>query len=188
MPRSVRYLLPLILFLAVVVLLFKGLALDPRLVSSPLIGKAVPVFSLQRLKNPDMTFADIDFKGQVSLLNVWATWCVACRAEHPVLMELARSRVVPIYGLNYKDQRPAALSWLQRYGNPYQANAFDVDGRVGIDWGVYGTPETFLIDQQGIIRYKHVGPLSREVLQQRILPLVEQLRAAPDAPSGKVSG
>lgn len=177
MPRFVRYLLPLVLFLGVVGLLFKGLSLNPRLVSSPLIDKPAPAFSLTRLKDPDATLSDGDFSGQVSLFNVWATWCVACRAEHPLLMEIARSGVVPVYGLNYKDERAAALRWLQRIGDPYQANAFDADGRVGIDWGVYGTPETFLIDKQGIIRYKHIGPLTREVMQQKILPLVKQLQA-----------
>ena len=177
MPRFVRYLLPLALFLGVSVLLLKGLGLNPRLVESPLIDKPAPTFSLQQLKNPDSTLSDLDFKGQVSLFNVWATWCVACRAEHPLLMDLARSGVVPVYGLNYKDERSAAISWLRRIGDPYQANAFDADGRVGIDWGVYGTPETFVIDKQGIIRYKHIGPLTREVMQQTILPLVEKLKA-----------
>ena len=177
MPRFVRYLLPLVLFLGVAGLLFKGLSLDPRLVSSPLIDKPAPAFTLALLNNPETTMSDSDFRGQVSLFNVWATWCVACRAEHPVLMDLARSGKVPVYGLNYKDERPAALSWLQQIGNPYLANAFDADGRVGIDWGVYGTPETFLIDKQGIIRYKHIGPLTREIVQQEILPLVEQLQA-----------
>ena len=118
-----------------------------------------------------------DLKGKVSLFNVWATWCVACRSEHPVLMQLAETGKVAIYGLNYKDDRAEAKRWLLRYGDPYLANAFDDDGRVGIDWGVYGTPETFIVDQQGIIRHKHIGPLTREVVRDEILPLVEKLEA-----------
>lgn len=177
MPRFVRYLLPLLFFLGVAALLFKGLGLDPRLVESPLIDKSVPAFSLPKLDEPQAVFSQEDLQGQVSLLNVWATWCVACRSEHPVLMELARTGVVPVYGLNYKDQRPAALALLRQIGNPYTANAFDADGRVGIDWGVYGTPETFVVDRHGIIRYKHVGPLTRDVLRQTIMPLVQQLQA-----------
>jgi cytochrome c biogenesis protein CcmG/thiol:disulfide interchange protein DsbE len=177
MPRFVRYLAPLVIFLALAGLLYRGLSIDPRLVPSPLIGKAAPAFSLATLKDPSATLSEADFKGQVSLLNVWATWCGACRAEHPVLVQLANSGAVPIYGLNYKDQRPEALRWLQQFGDPYRANAFDADGRVGIDWGVYGAPETFVIDKQGVIRHKHVGPLTQDVLLQEILPLVDQLRA-----------
>ena len=115
--------------------------------------------------------------GEVALFNVWATWCVACRSEHPVLMQLAESGKVAIYGLNYKDDRAEAKRWLLRYGDPYLANAFDADGRVGIDWGVYGTPETFIVDQQGVIRHKHIGPLTQEVVRDEILPLVEKLEA-----------
>ena len=177
MPKFVRYLAPLVIFLALAGLLYRGLSIDPRLVPSPLIGKAAPAFSLATLKDPSNTLSEADFKGQVSLLNVWATWCGACRAEHPVLVQLANSGAVPIYGLNYKDQRPEALRWLQQFGDPYRANAFDADGRVGIDWGVYGAPETFVIDKQGVIRHKHVGPLTQDVLLQEILPLVDQLRA-----------
>lgn len=177
MPKFVRYLAPLAIFLALTVLLYRGLGIDPRRVPSPLIGEAVPAFSLETLKDPSATFSEADLKGQVSLLNVWATWCGACRAEHPVLVQLAESGAVPIYGLNYKDQRSEALRWLQQLGDPYIANAFDADGRVGIDWGVYGAPETFVIDKQGTIRHKHIGPLTQEVLLQEILPLVDQLRA-----------
>ena len=177
MPRFVRYLAPLAIFLALAGLLYRGLSIDPRLVPSPLIGKAAPAFSLATLKDPSVTLSESDLKGEVSLLNVWATWCGACRAEHPVLVRLSQSGAVPIYGLNYKDQRPEALRWLQQFGDPYRANAFDADGRVGIDWGVYGAPETFVIDKQGVIRHKHVGPLTQDVLRQEILPLVEQLRA-----------
>ena len=177
MPRFIRYLAPLALFLALAGLLYKGLSLDPRKVPSPLIDKPAPAFSLKRLKQPEATLGTEDMKGKVSLFNVWATWCVACRSEHPVLMQLAESGKVAIYGLNYKDDREKAKSWLLRYGDPYIANAFDSDGRVGIDWGVYGTPETFIVDQQGIIRHKHIGPLTVDVLRDEILPLVEKLEA-----------
>lgn len=175
MPAFVRYLTPLVIFLALAALLYKGLSLDPREVPSPLIDKPAPAFSLQRLKDPQATLSNADIQGKVTLLNVWATWCVACRAEHPLLMELAKSGVVDIYGLNYKDTRDEAKRWLVQFGDPYIANAFDEKGRVGIDWGVYGTPETFVIDQQGIIRHKHIGPLTREVIMGEILPLVRKL-------------
>lgn len=177
MPAFVRYLLPLGMFLALAGLLYKGLSLDPREVPSPLIGKPAPAFSLPRLKQPETSISDADLKGRVWLLNVWATWCVACRAEHPLLMQLANSGRIEIYGLNYKDERDEAKRWLVQYGDPYSANAFDADGRVGINWGVYGTPETFIVDQQGIIRHKHIGPLTVDVIRDEILPMVEQLKA-----------
>ena len=175
MPSFVRYLTPLVLFLALAALLYKGLALNPREVPSPLIGKPAPEFSLPELKDTSRQLSHSDFLGKVSLLNVWATWCVSCRAEHPLLMQLARQGVT-IYGLDYKDNREDAKRWLQRFGDPYVANAFDADGRVGIDWGVYGTPETFVIDQRGIIRHKHIGPLTEEAIQGEILPLIKKLK------------
>jgi cytochrome c biogenesis protein CcmG/thiol:disulfide interchange protein DsbE len=175
MPPFVRYLTPLVLFLALAALLYKGLALNPREVPSPLIGKPTPEFTLPELKDTSRQLSHSDFLGKVSLLNVWATWCVSCRAEHPLLMQLARQGVI-IYGLDYKDSREDAKRWLQRFGDPYVANAFDADGRVGIDWGVYGTPETFVIDQHGIIRHKHIGPLTEEAIQGEILPLIRQLK------------
>jgi cytochrome c biogenesis protein CcmG/thiol:disulfide interchange protein DsbE len=175
MPSFVRYLTPLVLFLALAALLYKGLALNPREVPSPLIGKPAPEFSLPELKDTSRQLSHSDFLGKVSLLNVWATWCVSCRAEHPLLMQLARQGVT-IYGLDYKDNREDAKRWLQRFGDPYVANAFDADGRVGIDWGVYGTPETFVIDQRGIIRHKHIGPLTEEAIQGEILPLIQKLK------------
>ncbi len=175
MPPFVRYLTPLVLFLALAALLYKGLALNPREVPSPLIGKPAPEFTLPELKDTSRQLSHSDFLGKVSLLNVWATWCVSCRAEHPLLMQLARQGVT-IYGLDYKDSREDAQRWLQRFGDPYVANAFDADGRVGIDWGVYGTPETFVIDQQGIIRHKHIGPLTEEAIQREILPLIQKLK------------
>lgn len=172
-----RYLIPLGVFLLLAVFLGVGLKLDPKKVPSPLVGKPAPEFKLARLREAQSTISHEDFKGKVSLLNVWATWCVSCRAEHGVLMELARADVVEIYGLNYKDVREDALRWLARYGDPYVDSAFDPDGRVGIDWGVYGTPETFVIDTDGIIRYKHIGPISAQDLQETILPLINELKS-----------
>ncbi len=175
MPRFVRFLLPLFAFLALASLLFMGLSLDPKKIPSPLIGKPAPEFSLPLLEAPEKTLTHNDLKNKVSLLNVWATWCGGCRHEHPVVMQLAKTGV-PIYGLNYKDKRPDAKRWLLQLGNPYLANAFDEDGRVGIDWGVYGAPETFVIDKQGVIRHKHIGPLTTEVVNRDILPLIRQLQ------------
>ena len=178
MARHLRYLVPLAIFAVLVAFLYRGLSLDPKLVPSPLVGKPAPAFSLTRLEDPDATITEADLKGKVSLLNIWATWCVSCRAEHEVLVRLAKTGKVDIYGLNYKDDRAQALRWLQQLGNPYVTNAFDEDGRVGIDWGVYGAPETFIIDRQGIIRHKHIGPLTDQIVRDEILPLVTQLQAA----------
>ncbi len=177
MARTLRFLVPLALFLLLVGLLYRGLSLDPKLVPSPLIGKPMPVFTLPRLQDPDATISDADLRGKVFILNIWATWCTACRAEHNVLLQLARTGKVAIYGLNYKDQRADAQRWLQQLGNPYVANAFDADGRTGIDWGVYGAPETFVIDRDGIIRHKHIGPLTVEIVSRDILPLIEALKS-----------
>jgi cytochrome c biogenesis protein CcmG/thiol:disulfide interchange protein DsbE len=174
-----RYLVPLAIFLVLAAFLYRGLSLDPKLVPSPLVGKPMPSFTLTRLQDPDATISDTDIKGKVSLLNIWATWCVSCRAEHETLVELAKTGKVDIYGLNYKDDRAAAQQWLRQLGNPYVANAFDDTGRVGIDWGVYGAPETFVIDSQGIIRHKHVGPLTAGVVNEEILPLVAELQTSP---------
>jgi cytochrome c biogenesis protein CcmG/thiol:disulfide interchange protein DsbE len=177
MARYLRYLAPLAIFALLVAFLFRGLSLDPKLVPSPLVGKPVPTFTLTRLDNPAVTISDADFKGKVSLLNVWATWCVSCRREHETLVQLAKTGQVEIYGLNYKDNREDANRWLSQLGNPYVANAFDSDGRVGIDWGVYGAPETFIIDREGIIRHKHIGPLTDEIINDEILPLVAKLKS-----------
>ncbi len=175
--RKLVFLLPVVLFLILVGFFAIGLNTDPRLVPSPLIGKPAPAFSLPRLADAQSSLGTTDFKGQVTLLNVWATWCVSCRAEHDVLMRIAASKQVKIYGLDYKDNREDALRWLANLGDPYVASAFDEHGRIAIDWGVYGTPETFLIDAEGIVRYKHVGPLSWEFWQSSLLPMIEQLRA-----------
>ncbi len=162
-------------FLALVVLLAAGLTLNPREVPSPLVGKAAPPFELPMLSAPDKTFASKERLGSVWMLNVWASWCAACRDEHPVLVDLAKSGAVPIYGLNYKDRREDALRWLSVYQDPYSLSVVDADGRIGIDYGVYGVPETYLIDKKGVIRYKQIGPVTRDILAQKILPLVGQL-------------
>ena len=169
-----RY-LPLGIFVVIAAFLAIGLFLDPREVPSPLINKPAPAFSLPQLHQPAQTFSHADMKGKVWLLNVWASWCVACREEHPVLVELARSKAVPIIGLNYKDERVDGMRWLSRFGDPYQLSAFDRDGRIGIDYGVYGVPETFLIDKNGVIRYKRIGVVTPEILRDKILPLVREL-------------
>ena len=162
-------------FLALIALLGIGLTLNPREVPSPLIGKAAPHFELPQLHHPAAKFTERDMVGKVWMLNVWASWCVSCRYEHPVLMDFARTGVVPIYGLNYKDKREDGLAWLKQYGNPYSLSAYDLDGRIGIDYGVYGVPETYVIDKRGIIRYKHIGPLTADIIRDRILPLVGEL-------------
>jgi cytochrome c biogenesis protein CcmG/thiol:disulfide interchange protein DsbE len=174
-----RYLLPLGLFIVLVVFLSIGLKLDPREVPSPLINKPAPAFALSELHQPQQTVSPADFKGKVWLLNVWASWCVSCRAEHPVLNQLARSSEVPILGLNYKDGREVAQQWLRQRGDPYTVSAFDEDGRAGIDWGVYGVPETFVIDKRGAIRFKHTGPIDQKVVNDKIMPLVRELEKEP---------
>ena len=179
MTRYLRYLVPLAIFFILVAFLYRGLSLDPKRVPSPLVGKPMPEFSLPRLKDPAATLSDSDLKGKVSVLNIWATWCVSCRAEHEVLLQLANTGLVNIYGLNYKDERAKAQQWLQQLGDPYVANAFDADGRTGIDWGVYGAPETFIMDKQGMIRHKHIGPLTVDALNSTILPLIAELQATP---------
>jgi cytochrome c biogenesis protein CcmG/thiol:disulfide interchange protein DsbE len=172
----IRYLVPASLFVVLVGFLAVGLYLDPSRVPSPLIGKPAPAFTLPLLRNSARILSNQDLTGEVSLVNVWASWCGGCYQEHPVLIALAQSGQVPIYGLNYKDQRAKATEWLEQYGDPYAAVAFDGKGRVAIDWGVYGAPETFVIDKRGIIRYKHIGPLTAQVLRDTILPLVKRLQ------------
>ncbi|WP_292977077.1 DsbE family thiol:disulfide interchange protein [Nitrosomonas sp.] len=171
-----RFLLPLAIFLILVVFLGIGLTLNPRQVPSPLIDKPAPAFHLQQLYDSSKTLSSEDNLGKVWMLNVWASWCVACRDEHPVLVELSKLGIVPIYGLNYKDQRDTAMQWLKQYGNPYETSIVDADGKVGIDYGVYGVPETYVIDKQGIIRYKHIGPVTIESLKDKILPLISELK------------
>jgi len=169
------FLIPLAAFLALATILAVGLKRDPREVPSPLIGKPAPSFALPRLDDPSKTIRLEDLRGKVWILNVWASWCVACRVEHPLLMEFAKKGLAPIYGLDYKDERSDATTWLARFGNPYDASLVDADGRVGIDLGVYGVPETFVIDRDGIIRLKHIGPLTPDVLATKIEPLLKKL-------------
>ena len=171
-----KFLIPLLLFVVLVVFLAIGLDRDPHEVPSPLINKPAPAFEVPQLSVPNKTFTPASMKGQVWILNVWASWCVACREEHPVLVELAKSQVAPVIGLDYKDKREDALSMLAKQGNPYLLSAFDANGRVGIDYGVYGVPETYVIDKAGIIRFKHIGPLTIDILNQKIYPLVSELK------------
>jgi cytochrome c biogenesis protein CcmG, thiol:disulfide interchange protein DsbE len=173
-----RTLLPLAVFLGLLVFLVIGLRLNPRELPSPFIDKPTPAFTLTRLHEPSKTISPKDLAGQVWLLNVWASWCEACQAEHPVLMELANADVAPIVGLNYKDERDDGMAWLKRFGNPYLVSAYDREGRVGIEYGVYGVPETFVIDRQGLIRLKHVGPLTTEFTKKKVTPLIQELNRA----------
>ncbi|MGI9301978.1 MAG: DsbE family thiol:disulfide interchange protein [Gammaproteobacteria bacterium] len=172
-----RYLIPLGLFVVLVGFLGVGLKLDPRQVPSPFVGKPMPAFEMARLDDLNVSLSHEDLKGEVALLNVWASWCASCRVEHEFLMTLANDEKVPIYGLNYKDTMEDATRWLEQFGDPYKAIGFDEDGRVGIDWGVYGAPETFVIDRDGIIRYKHIGPLSQDDVDKKLLPLLALLKA-----------
>jgi len=174
-----KYLAPLAVFAILAVFLAVGLNLNPREIPSPFIGKPVPPFSAPKLDAPNENLTPADFKGQVWLFNVWASWCVSCRAEHPLLNGLARQRLLPIVGLNYKDDPEAAKNWLNSLGNPYTVSIMDLEGRIGIDFGVYGVPETFVIDKKGIIRHKLTGPLSPEFIESILLPLISQLQAEP---------
>jgi len=173
---SKKLLIPLGVFLVLCAFLLVGLWRDPREVPSPLIGKPAPSFVLAQLHEPAKTLGPADLKGQVWLLNVWASWCVSCREEHPLLVELGRAKVVPIVGLNYKDESAAGKRWLTQNGDPYTVSVVDRDGRVGIDWGVYGVPETFVVDKAGMIRYKQIGPITAEALEKKILPLIRELQ------------
>ena len=168
--------LPLGIFLVLAVFLAAGLGLNPREVPSPLIDKAAPAFRLPQLQDAGKSLGTDDLKGKVWILNVWASWCVACLEEHPILVEFSKQNVLPMYGLNYKDRREDALKWLAEHGNPYTLSMEDSDGRVGIDYGVYGVPETYVIDRNGIIRYKRIGPVTVPILKEKILPLVRQLQ------------
>jgi cytochrome c biogenesis protein CcmG, thiol:disulfide interchange protein DsbE len=173
--RALKFALPVAIFLVLACFLAKGLYLDPREVPSPLIDKPAPEFALARLDQPEQTIRRDDLLGKVWMLNVWASWCETCRDEHPYLVEFAKLKAVPIYGLDYKDQREPAQQWLAERGNPYDASLFDVTGRTGIDFGVYGVPETFVIDKRGVIRFKQIGALTPAVLQDKVLPLLRKL-------------
>ena len=175
--KSLRYLLPLAAFAILAGFLYAGLSLNPREVPSPLIGKPAPAFALPRLDTPEVTVRREDLLGKTWVLNVWASWCAPCREEHPLVVDLARRQAVPVIGLNYKDRPGDARAWLQRLGDPYAATLIDFDGKVGIDFGVYGVPETFVIDRQGVVRFKHVGPLTPAVIQKKLEPLLKELGA-----------
>jgi len=172
-----RFALPALVLIAMVALFARGLFLDPTTVPSPLIGKASPAFSLPTLADARQTITQAEFQGKVSLLNVWGSWCVACRDEHPVLMQFAAEHVIPIYGLDYKDDRQAAQDMLAKQGDPYTAIAYDQSGDVAINWGVYGAPETFLLDKQGVIRKKYIGPLTPSLIRDDLMPRIHALEA-----------
>lgn len=172
--------LPLAAIIVMIALLAKGLKLDPREVESPLVGLPAPAFSATKLGSVDQTSRD-DLLGEVTLFNVWASWCVACRQEHPLMNQLARGGIVRIVGLNYKDEEADGLRWLQQHGNPYAWSVADLDGRIGIDYGVYGVPETFVIDSKGIIRAKRIGPVTPDYIREELLPLINQLKSEASA-------
>jgi cytochrome c biogenesis protein CcmG/thiol:disulfide interchange protein DsbE len=174
-----RYVLPLVAVVVLVIFLVIGLTRgDPRALPSPYIGKPAPEFDLPTLKDPSLKVASKDLEGNLALVNVWATWCVGCRQEHPFLLELASEKTIPIYGINWRDTRPEALRWIAQLGDPYIASGFDGTGRVGIDWGVYGAPETFLLGADGVVLHKHLGPLNRESWERDFVPLIEPGGAA----------
>ena len=175
MKRYFVFLLPLAIFTVIAGFLLRGLWLDPKEVPSPLIDKPAPEFRLSVVADPGQQVAKQDLLGKVYLLNVWASWCVACKEEHPLLVQLSHQGEVPIIGLDYKDTRPLATQTLDRMGNPYQISLFDPDGRVGIDYGVYGVPETYLIDKQGTIRYKQIGPITPDIWEKTLLPMIRRL-------------
>ena len=174
--RRAALFVPLAVFVVLAILLAIGLTLNPSEVPSPLIGKPVPKLSLPPVQGRTLGLSSADLRGHVSLVNVFASWCTACREEHPLMMELARERVVPIYGLNYKDEPADAARWLDDFGDPYARTGADLDGRVAINWGVYGVPETFVIDRQGRIAYKRIGPLTPRFVKETLLPLIARLR------------
>lgn len=172
-----RLLIPVTVFLAIAGFLYAGLNLNPQLVPSPLIDKPAPVFDLPTVNDPTKRISREELLGREYLLNVWASWCVACRDEHPIIKAIAESGEIPVYGLNYKDSRANATRWLEQFGDPYVASAHDLDGRTGIDFGVYGAPETFLVDAEGNIRYKFIGVLTPQIVEDEIWPLIASLRS-----------
>jgi cytochrome c biogenesis protein CcmG/thiol:disulfide interchange protein DsbE len=168
--------IPLLVFIVMAVFLAIGLTMDPREIPSPLIGKPVPEFSLPPVKGGTLGLASADLRGEVSIVNVFASWCVACREEHPVLMGIKEKGIVPLHGINYKDKPDDARAWLDEMGDPYTRIGADISGRVAIDWGVYGVPETFVIDRNGRIVYKKIGAVTPELLRDTIMPLVVKLQ------------
>jgi len=171
-----RYLIPIGLFAVLGGFFFVGLHLDPSEVPSPLIGKPAPAFDLPELKDMEQRVSDADLKGRPTLLNVWATWCGGCRQEHEMLLQLSKQGGVPIYGLNYRDERTGALRWLDQLGDPYVAVGYDPSGTASLDWGVYGAPETFLMDPQGIVVYKHLGPMTSKAWREEFMPRIQQMQ------------
>src|SRR3989338_5771054 len=172
-----RFILPLVVFLIIAAFIYVGLSLNPHEVPSPLVGKAAPAFTLPQLHEPSKQFSPQAMKGKVWLFNVWASRCTACANEHPAFMALSRRNLVPIYGMGYKDKREDGEAWLRKHGNPYNMVVSDAEGRVGIDYGVYGVPETYVIDKQGVIQHKHIGAVTPKILDEKILPLVKELQA-----------
>jgi len=172
----IKYTIPILVFVLLTILFVSGLKKDPSLVPSPLIGKPVPMFVLPQLEDGHKTLTNNDLKGEVVLLNVWGSYCIPCRQEHPLFMELSKGNLVDIYGLDYGDDRTEAINYLKTFGNPFKKVAFDEDSRVAIDFGVYGVPETYVIDKDGIIRYKKVGAISRELLDSTIVPMINDLK------------
>lgn len=170
-----RFILPFVVFMILAAFMYVGLGLNPHEVPSPLIGKPAPTFTLPQLHDPKKQFSSQDMKGKVWMLNVWASWCVSCKEEHPLLVALAEQKILPIYGLDYKDKREDAELWLKKGGDPYTLSVMDSEGRIGIDYGVYGVPETYVIDKKGVIRYKQIGPITSQSLSENILPLVAKL-------------
>ncbi|MCE9688162.1 DsbE family thiol:disulfide interchange protein [Shewanella sp. AS16] len=175
--KKVLLFVPLILFLGMGVFLYQGLFLNPQKLDSALEGKPVPAFSLEKVETPDELISNQDLKGQVSMLNVWATWCPSCKYEHPFLMKLARQNILPIYGINYRDERAMAVDELGKKGDPYNINIYDKEGRLGLDLGVYGAPESFIVDHHGIIRFRFAGPIDQSVWDETLLPVIRELQA-----------
>ena len=173
-----RYLAPIIVFAAMVTMFYFALGKDPNELPSPYLGKAAPQFELPRVRDPARTIGSADYAGQTVLINIWATWCVGCRQEHDFLLQLAREGSVPIIGINWRDNRSEAIRWLESLGDPYVASGYDEDGRVGIDWGAYGAPETFLIGPDGTVLYKHISPLNARVWQEEFLPRIQAISQA----------
>ena len=179
MGSKLKFYLPAVVAIGLFAMFYKGLYNDPTLVVSPFLDQPAPAFDLPSLQNPDARISDDIFKGQISLFNVWASWCPGCAQEHEMLLSIAKQTSIPIYSLNWKDERTAALKWLETRGDPYKATAFDRENIVGIEWGVYGAPETFLIDAEGIIRYKHVGPITPVVWSTEFAPRINAVRDNP---------
>ena len=176
--RSWKYIIPIVAFVVLAGFFYRGLFLNPRTVPSPFIGKPAPSFDLEELRDATQRFATTDMLGRPAVLNVWATWCAGCREEHGFLMQLDRSDEVPLYGMNYRDERPKALDWLRKLGDPYDRIAYDPEGLGSLDWGVYGAPETFLLDPAGIVVYKHLGPLNPRIWAEEFRPRIAAMQGA----------